>query len=187
MRTIQKMLRGWCSWRVLPGFGNLLDQICTGYITWTCWDFFTILHNKFRASCGRPQCVLPSFAETCSSSSSIPITQSPPSPLSKPPPSSRFACPIFCVRRDERLSIDRPVCPFFAWLASSCCCCWLRLIHRCCYTSSRHIITLRLLVGVGPAAQRFGEWASASRTFSAITDLVALVQREVDRLFVFIF
>ena len=36
-------------------------------------------------------------------------------------------------------------------------------------------------------AQRFGEWASASRTFSAITDLIAVVQREVDRCFVFIF
>ena len=35
---------------------------------------------------------------------------------------------------------------------------------------------------MGPAAQRFGEWASASRTFSAITDLITVVQREVDRL-----
>ena len=33
---------------------------------------------------------------------------------------------------------------------------------------------------MGPAAQRFGEWASASCTFSAITDLIAAVQREVD-------
>ena len=32
------------------------------------------------------------------------------------------ACPIFCVLRDEHLSIDRPVRPFFfAWPASSCC------------------------------------------------------------------
>ena len=31
------------------------------------------------------------------------------------------ACPIFCVLRDEHLSIDRPVCPFFAWPASNCC------------------------------------------------------------------
>ena len=37
------------------------------------------------------------------------------------------------------------------------------------------------------AAQRFGEWVSASRTFSAIIDLIAVIQREVDRLFVFIF
>ena len=36
--------------------------------------------------------------------------------------------------------------------------------------------------GCGPGGQRFGEWASASRTFSAITDLIAVVQREVDRL-----
>ena len=40
---------------------------------------------------------------------------------------------------------------------------------------------------VGPVAQRFGEGASTSRTFSAITDLIAVVQREADRLFVSIF
>ena len=39
----------------------------------------------------------------------------------------------------------------------------------------------------GPVAQRFGEWASASPTFSAVTDLIAVVQGEVDRLFVLIF
>ena len=38
-----------------------------------------------------------------------------------------------------------------------------------------------------PVAQRFGEWASASRTFSAITDLIAVIQCEVDRLYMFIF
>ena len=30
------------------------------------------------------------------------------------------ACPIFYVLRDEHQSIDRSVCPFFAWSASSC-------------------------------------------------------------------
>ena len=30
-----------------------------------------------------------------------------------------------------------------------------------------------------PVDQRFGEWASGLRTFSAITDLLAVVQREV--------
>ena len=40
---------------------------------------------------------------------------------------------------------------------------------------------------VGPVAQRFGEWASASRTFSTITDFVAVVQRGVNTLLVFIF
>ena len=39
---------------------------------------------------------------------------------------------------------------------------------------------------MGPAAQRFGECASASRTFSAITVLIAVVQREVDKFVVFI-
>ena len=32
---------------------------------------------------------------------------------------------------------------------------------------------------VRPVAQRFGEWPSASRTFSTITDFIAVVQREV--------
>ena len=68
---------------------------------------FTIFNNQFRASCGRPQCVLPPFAETCFSSSSIPITHSPPSPLSKPPPSSRLRVLFFvsCVM-SIYLSID---------------------------------------------------------------------------------
>ena len=35
---------------------------------------------------------------------------------------------------------------------------------------------------MGPVAERFREWASASRTFSAITNLIAVVQRELDRL-----
>ena len=30
---------------------------------------------------------------------------------------------------------------------------------------------------VRPVALRFGQWASASRTFSAITDLLAVVQQ----------
>ena len=40
---------------------------------------------------------------------------------------------------------------------------------------------------MGPVAQRFGEWASGSRTSSAITDLITIAQREVNRLLVFIF
>ena len=39
---------------------------------------------------------------------------------------------------------------------------------------------------MGPVAQRVCEWASASRIFSAITDVTAVVQHEVDMLFVFI-
>ena len=37
-----------------------------------------------------------------------------------------------------------------------------------------------------PVAQRFGEWGSASSTFSAIPDLLAVVQCEIDILFAFI-
>ena len=50
-------------------------------------------------------------------------------------------------------------------------------------------ITKRLLVEevVRSVAQRFGEWASASRTFYAITALLAVAQREVARLLVFNF
>ena len=36
---------------------------------------------------------------------------------------------------------------------------------------------------MGPVAPRFGEWASAFRTLSTITDLIAVVQREVDTLY----
>ena len=36
--TEQKMLRGRCSWRMFPGIGNLLNQICSGNMTWTCGD-----------------------------------------------------------------------------------------------------------------------------------------------------
>ena len=72
--------------------------------------FLSIFHNTFRASYGRPQCVLPPFAETCSSSSSIPIIQSPPSLLYKPPPSSRLRVLFFvsCVM-SIYLSIDLSV------------------------------------------------------------------------------
>ena len=70
---------------------------------------FTIFH-KLRASCGRPQCVVPPVTEACSSSSSVPIIQSLPSPLSKPPPSSWLRVLIFvsCVM-SIYLSIDLSV------------------------------------------------------------------------------
>ena len=112
----------------------------------------TIFHNKFRASCGRPRCVLPPFAETGFSSSTFrrdlflhPQSLSRNlrrhrSPSRRPPRGCVFY--FFRVLRNEHhLSIDRPVRPFFAWPAISCCCCWLRLLYRCCYTSSRHIVS----------------------------------------------
>ena len=92
------------------GFGILSFFFFSGHMTWTGWDFLTVFHNKFRASCGEPQCLLPLFAETCSSSSSIHITQSPPSPLSMPLPSSRLRVLFFvsCVM-SIYLSIDLSV------------------------------------------------------------------------------
>ena len=40
---------------------------------------------------------------------------------------------------------------------------------------------------MGTAAQRFGEWTSASHTLSTITHLIAVVLRGIDGLFAFIF
>ena len=74
--------------------------------------FFTIFHKKFRASYGRPQCVLPPSAETCSSSSSSPNTVSAVTTL-QAAVQLEVACFIFCILRDKHLSIDRPVSPFF--------------------------------------------------------------------------
>ena len=135
----KKCSGGHDSWRVLPGFGISLDKFAQGI--WhgrpvTYVQYIWIFHNKLRASCDRPQRIPPPFAETCSSSSSTPITQSPPSPLSKPPPSLRLGDFVFCVMHDERLSIDRPACPFLR----HACCCWLRLIYRCC-SFSRQVIS----------------------------------------------
>ena len=137
-KTKQKIfVQGRCSWLVLPGCGDLPKQILLRaeggeILRGLAFDFFNF-HNKLRASCGRPQCVLPPFAGTCSSSSSIPITSSPPSPLSKPPPSSRLRVFFFvtCV-----ISIYPSTCPF-------CLACWRWhcLLYRGCSTSSHHIIT----------------------------------------------
>ena len=59
---------------------------------WTCVGSFTYFHNKLRAS----------------SSSSIPITSCPPSPLSKAT-QLEVSCLLFCVLRDEHLAIHQPV------------------------------------------------------------------------------
>ena len=140
--------------------------------------FLSIFHNTFRASYGRPQCVLPPFAETCSSSSSIPIIQSPPSPLSKPPPSSRLHVLrlVSCVM-SIYLSID--LSPGLLLKAAAVGFVCYTAAIRLAPTSQPNVYWLEEVVG--PATQRLGEWASASRTFSAITDLVDVVQPEVDR------
>ena len=83
-----------------------------------------------------------------------------------------------CVLRDEHLSIDLSV-HFSTSPAAAGFVCYTAAILLAA-TSSPHVCWFEEVVG--PVAQRFGEWASASRTFFAITDLIAVVQREVDRL-----
>ena len=93
------------------------------------------------------------------------------------------ACPIFCVLRDEHLSIDLPVYPFSGLLAAAAApgfVCYIAAAVLLAATSQPNVYWLE--EGCGPGGQRFGEWASASRTFSAITDLIAVFQREVDRM-----
>ena len=144
MKTKQKMLRGWCSWWVLPGFGNLLNQICSGVydvdLLGLFLRFFTTSF-ELRAVDRSVSCHL---SETCSSSSSIHITQSPPSPLSKPPPSSRLRVPFFvsCVM-SIYLSIDLSVhfLPGLLLIAAAASCWWVHLLYHCCYNFCRHIIT----------------------------------------------
>ena len=76
--------------------------------------FFTISFDV--RAVDRTQC-LPRFAETCSSTSSFPITRTPPSLLSKPPPSSRLRV-LFVVPRvmSIYLSTDLSVSIFRAAL-----------------------------------------------------------------------
>ena len=46
MKIRRKILRGRWSWRVLPGFGNLWNQIGSGNrMTWTCWDLRSIFYD----------------------------------------------------------------------------------------------------------------------------------------------
>ena len=88
------------------------------------------------------------------------------------------ACLHFRVLRDVHLSIDLPISPRLLRPSAAACC-----------ISSRPITTKHLLVEevTRPIAQRFGEWASASRTFHAVTALLAVAQCEVARLLVFAF
>ena len=77
----------------------------------------------------------------------------------------------FCVLRNEHFSIGRLVRLFVDSPAAA-------VIQAA--TSYPNIYWLKDVVG--PVAQLFGGGASASRTFSAITDLIAVAHREVDRL-----
>ena len=93
MKTKQKMLRGWCSRRVIWNFFS--KQSCSGYVTWTRWNFFNDFSQRFELRAVDRSVFCHIFAEACFSSSSIPISQSPPSTLSKPPPSSRLGVLFF--------------------------------------------------------------------------------------------
>ena len=84
------------------------------------FDFFTIFHNKLRASCGRPHAVcsatfrrdlLLQLLNPYHIISAVTALQA--------AAQLEVACAIFCVLRDEHLSIGRPVCPFFAWPAAA--------------------------------------------------------------------
>ena len=75
---------------------------------------------------------------------------------------------FFCVLRDEHLAIHRPV-QFASPAAAGIVCDTAATLLAA--TSQPNVYWLEEMVR--PVAQRFGEWASASRTFSAITDLLA--------------
>ena len=101
-------------------------------MTWTCAGtvgHFTIFHNELRAPCGRPQCVLPPFAETCSSNSSISYHIISVVNALQAVAQLGDAFIIFCIVRDEHLPIDRSICQsiFSFFRLACCCCCWLRL------------------------------------------------------------
>ena len=118
MKTKPKILSGRCSWRVLSGFGNLSHQISSGNMTWTCWDFFydfspqASIFVQSTAVCSatfRRDLLLQLFNPY-----HIPGNlRRHRSPSHRPARDCVFT--LFCVLRDEHLSIDRPVCPFFAW------------------------------------------------------------------------
>ena len=105
-----KMLRGWCSWRVHPELG-LLIMFAQGTRRGPAGSFFSrffTTHFELRAVDSSVLCHL--SQETCSSSSSVPITKFRPSPLDKPPPGSRLRVVflVSCVM-NIYLLIDRSV------------------------------------------------------------------------------
>ena len=115
MKTTQEMLRGRFSWRVLPGFRNLWNKICSGYMAWNLRflttsfelrevDRCAFCHRSPRPAPPAPQSLLHNLRRRRS-------------PSRRP---AQGYVSFFCVLSHEHLSIDRPVCPFvFAWPASS--------------------------------------------------------------------
>ena len=93
------LLRGGAHGGCLQDLGICENTLAEGggrkNMTWICVWVCTIYYIKLRSSRDRPWRVLPPFAGTCSSSSSVPITSSRPTPVSKPPPSSRLRVFLF--------------------------------------------------------------------------------------------
>ena len=115
MKSKQKLLRGRCSWRVLPGLEICETIFCSGCITWTLRflttsfelrevDSSAFCHRSPRPAPPAPQSLLHNLRRRRS-------------PSRRP---AQGYVSFFCVLSHEHLSIDRPVCPFvFAWPASS--------------------------------------------------------------------
>ena len=140
MKTKQKMLRGWCSWWVLPGFGNLLNQICSGVydvdLLGLFLRFFTTSF-ELRAVDRSVLCHLsPRPAPPAPQSLSHNLRRHR-SPSRRP---ARGRVPYFFVScvMSIYLSIDLSV--YFSPGLLAAAAGWLCLLCRC-YNSSRHIIT----------------------------------------------
>ena len=148
-------------------------------MTWTCWHVLSVFHNKLRASC-----VNRSVFCHLSTRPGPPAAQF----LPKPPPSLRlrvlfFWCYVMSIYLWIDLSVHFSPGVLLLQLASIA---RIPLIYFYPTHKSSPIVYWLEEV-LRPVAQRFGEWVSASRTFAAITDLIAVLQREVDLLFVLIF
>ena len=103
------MLRGRCSWRVPPGFGNLWNQICLGNITWTCWDFFNVFLQKASSFVQSTAVGSATFCRDLLLQLLNPYHIISAVTALQAAAQLEVACPIFCVLRHEHLSIDRPV------------------------------------------------------------------------------
>ena len=105
---------------------------------WTCWDFFYDFSQQVSSFVRSTAGCSATFRRDLLLQLLNPYHTISAATALQAAAQLEVACPIFCVLRDEHLLIDRPVCPFFAWPASSRC--WLRLLYRC-YTCIRRIIT----------------------------------------------
>ena len=116
----QRILRGWCSWQVLPWFGNLWNQICAGYDVdllgpLTSFDLRAVDRSVFchllpRPAPPAPQSLSNNLRCNCS-----------PSRRRAQGWVSYFFCPEWwaCIYRLTHLCIVRLACSWLLLLASS--------------------------------------------------------------------